>query len=447
MLNKTAKILIISETFKSNTGGGITLTNLFKGYPKDCLANAIDARETIKISSNLVCDNFYSLGSAEKKVIPPFSFLQKKSYSGRYFYTNKKKQTHHKSEGRSLREISISYFFRFLHFIGIYHVLYRYEISNNLGKWINDFKPDYIYTQLSNRELIIFSEKLIKLTGASLAIHIMDDWPSTISKNSLLKRFWHRKIDLEFKNLIDKADVLMSISEGMSLEYKKRYKKDFIPFHNPIEINQWIPYSKKSIVVDSQNIIVLYAGRIGRGTSESLLDLANAIEELKNEGKSITLKIQTTSVNSPIQAKLNKFSCVKFNPEVEYTELPKIFSAADILVMPIDFSQEGIEFLKYSMPTKASEYMISGTPILLYCNKEVSLYNDAVKYGWATTVTEKDLKKIKEKIMEILENENLRLKITRCAISHAKNNFDSNTVRNSFHKQFIISDKRQNNEF
>jgi len=433
----TPKILILSETFKSNSGGGITLSNLFKDYPKSCLANAADEKELIKVTSNEICNNFYSLGSNEKKVIRLFSFLQKKSYSGKFVYkSQEKKELLDIRKQWSLRATFVNYFFSFLNIIGIYHLLFRYEISDCLEKWIIDFNPDYIYTQLSNRELINFTTKLTNLTGARLALHIMDDWPSTISKNGLFKHYWQKKIDCEFRGLIAKADILMSISEGMSVEYKKRYKKDFIPFHNPIEISKWNPYSKFDLLVNHDNINILYAGRIGLGTSESVVEIAEAIEELKFEGLKITFQIQTTSISTKLKNKLSKFSCVVFNPIVQYSELPKIFSAADVLVMPIDFTKKGIAFLRYSMPTKASEYMISGTPILVYADPSVSLIDHAQNYGWASVVVENNIKTLKLEILNIINNIDLRLSLSTAAINHAISNYDSKYVRRMFMRQF-----------
>jgi hypothetical protein len=51
-----------------------------------------------------------------------------------------------------------------------------------------------------------------------------------------------------------------------------------------------------------------------------------------------------------------------YNPVADYADLPEIYSSADILVIANDFDEKAICFLRYSMPTKASEYMISGTP-------------------------------------------------------------------------------------
>jgi len=315
-------------------------------------------------------------------------------------------------------------------------LLFKYEISDSFKKWINDFNPDYIYTQLSNRELIGFTTKLINLTGARLAIHIMDDWPSTISKNGLFENYWKNKIDCEFRYLVAKAEILLSISEGMTIEYKKRYQKDFISFHNPIDLNIWRPYSKSKLSVNLDNIIILYAGRIGLGTSASVVEIAKAIEELKCEGFKITFQIQTTSINIKYKNKLNKFSCVVFNPIVQYSELPNIFSAADVLVMPFDFTKKGIAFLKYSMPTKATEYMISGTPILVYSDYRISLVDHAKKYGWAAVVVKKDQKTLKSELVNIINNTDLRVSLSNAAINHAISNYDSKYVRKMFQQQF-----------
>lgn len=435
--SKIPKILIVGETFRSDSGGGITLSNLFKGYPKECLANAIDSSEIMKIASDEICDKFYGLGEKEKKAIKPFSIIQKKYRSGIYYPTDKKLKVQSYRNKSIIRERITKLIFKILHFTGLFHVLYSYKVSDELKTWIDEFSPDIIYTQLSTRELILFIDKLVEYTGASLAIHIMDDWPTTISQKSILKKYWEKKIDSEFRNLLNKANIFLSISEGMSEEYFQRYNKKFIPFHNPIEIEKWLPFSKNDVQIKNKNVKILYAGRIGLGINKSLLDLANAINELRNEGLNVEFRIQTTTINAAIKKKLNKFRCVKFNSKVDYLELPKIFSGADLLVMPIDFSNKSINFLKFSMPTKASEYMISGTPILMYADKQVSLVKHASKYGWARVVNDQSIYLLKNEISNLLNNYELRLQLSNTAKKHAMKYFSANEVRNNFHNQFI----------
>jgi glycosyltransferase involved in cell wall biosynthesis len=104
--------------------------------------------------------------------------------------------------------------------------------------------------------------------------------------------------------------------------------------------------------------------------------------------------------------------------------------------MPIDFSKKGINFLKFSMPTKASEYMISGTPVLLFCSNEVSLYQHAAKYKWAYCVKENNEQVLYDAIKFLLENENERKKISETAVRFAENHFDDIIVSSDFRESF-----------
>ncbi len=437
--NKLPKILIISETFKSNTGGGITLSNLFKDYPKELLANAIEGYFIKFIESEEICDNFYSLGHKEKKIFKLFSFLFPKYPSGKYYFQKKPKENSKKENylKNNLKKRIILSFNSILSFFGINHILIKWSISNDFGSWVNEFKPDFIYSQLGSLEMMRFTNDLVKYSGAKLAIHIMDDWPSVIGNHGLFKWYWNKKVDIEFKNCISNATILMSISEGMSKEYLNRYKAFFAPFHNPIDVKYWLNFTKKNLNISHKYVKVLYAGRIGLGTSHSLLDVAEAIEELNNDGFNIEFYIQTTSIENKLNNKLKKYNCIIQNPEVKYSELPQIFSTADILVMPIDFNRKGIEFLKFSMPTKASEFMISGTPILLYCSKEVFLYDHANRNGWAYIVSENKLTILKNGIIELIQNMKIRENLNHTSLKYAKENYDLNIVRKKFINLFI----------
>lgn len=56
------KILIVGQSFNLQSGGGITLTNLFYGWDKN---NIAVAAETIGNPGFEVCKKYYQLGSLE----------------------------------------------------------------------------------------------------------------------------------------------------------------------------------------------------------------------------------------------------------------------------------------------------------------------------------------------------------------------------------------------
>lgn len=436
------KILIISETFKMNSGGGITLSNLFRGYPKECLANAIDSSYIPMIENDEICDNFYSIGAKEKKNIFTSIFFNGKAFSGKYKYRNSDTITLNKQTNNTfiIKQKLYKFLINCINFLGVNHFLYRYTLSTEFKKWITDFNPDIIYSQLASREMMQLTNKLKDFTSAKLAIHIMDDWTKFIGNNGIFSFFWNPVIENEFKKTLDRADILLSISEGMSEEYKIRYRKDFTSFHNPIDTDIWYSQKKINYNINPQNVNILYSGRIGLGIDKSLIFIAKTIKEINKENNfKINFIIQTSYINNTTIDTLKEFTFVKINPVAQYNELPNIFSSADLLIMPIDFKKKTTNFLKLSMPTKASEFMISGTPIILFCDKELALYKHAEKYKWAKLVPEQSLKRLKYEIITLLEDKTKREELGNIATNLSLNQFDSKKIRNSFKQVFIES--------
>jgi glycosyltransferase involved in cell wall biosynthesis len=425
------KILIIGKYFEKRHGGGITMTNLFKGWDKNSLAVA--ATE-INNPDFEICNNYYQLGSLEIKHKFPFNLNKKdkKNPSG-LLREEVKKNNPNSVPAKDSRTRSL--YNGFLDFTGLIHYRQRLGYSDEFLKWVKDFSPDIIYSQLSQYELILFVSQLHQDLKVPVAIHIMDDWPSTVVKTGILKSYWNKVIDKKFRKLLYDAKVLMSISETMSIEYKKRYGHDFIPFHNPIEVEFWeTPCSRPQ---SSQNpFIILYAGRIGPGIQNCFLDISEAIENLINDGLNIELHIQVVNHNIVLDS-LAKFNFIKFNKAVRYSELPSIFAKANLLLIPNDFDEKSISLLKFSMPTKASEYMASGVPILVYSSIETAITKHALKHQWAFVVSEKKIEKLESTIRTVYENKDLGIKVSTTAKEFAKKNFDSKIIRNEFRKAFL----------
>jgi len=126
------------------------------------------------------------------------------------------------------------------------------SVSGRFKNWLSEFKPEILYLQVAARDEINFVVELISYLKVPTVIHVMDDWPSTISARGPFKKYWSDKIDKEFKLLLEMVDLHLSISDAMSDEYKKRYNKEFIPFHNPIDVEVWSPHTKKDFKVNKR---------------------------------------------------------------------------------------------------------------------------------------------------------------------------------------------------
>jgi|NGEPerStandDraft_6_1074524.scaffolds.fasta_scaffold48554_2 glycosyltransferase involved in cell wall biosynthesis len=437
------KVLIYHQTFNDFSGGGITLTNLFKGWPKDSIA-VLSKVEMMDGISFEVCNTYYQLGKEENKSIFPLNLIQRKSQSG--LKTNDAKVGLPLSSQRlGLRHKFVTQiFFPFMNWIGVVHLLLRTSMSQNLKDWLDKFKPDILYLQADNRDSVLFVKELCDYLKIPSAIHVMDDWPSKISTKGLFSNYWIKKIDKEYRELLDKVDIHLSICDAMSEEYKIRYNKTFIAFHNPIDVEKWLPYGKSDFTLNRMNVNVLYTGRIGIGITDSLLEVAAAIDQMNDEEVNIKLHIQTPSKQQTTTDLLQNFKCVVINPFVEYSQIPEITSKADILLLANDFSKAGINFLKFSMPTKVSEYMISGTPVLVYASDQtaVSKFFSQHKCGYCVTKQDKD--EIIKAFQFLINNEEYRKKISRNAFNLAKDKFNAITVRMNFQHLLINRLKQLN---
>jgi glycosyltransferase involved in cell wall biosynthesis len=426
------KVLIIGQPFNKKNGGGITLTNLFTGWDKDRIAVAATGHVMRDVTTD-VCDTYYQLGVEEFKWRFPFNLFQKKYHSGLKSITKKTGYINNNRRKGLRRTIINQVFYPTLGWIGVFHSSVKVCLSDGFIKWIDEYKPEVLYMQVSTYDGIVFAHKLLDYLNKPAVIHMMDDWPSTISQKGLLRRYWQYRIDKEFKRLLDRIDTFLSISDAMSSEYKIRYRKDFIAFHNPIDIPLWTTNQKNDYELSDDHVRVLFSGRIGVGTAESLVDLAQAVEELSESGIRIKLYIQSPSRRNKLADRVKSFKSLVFNPVAEYSELPGIFSSADILVITNDFDNKSINYLRYSMPTKASEYMISGTPVLIYSHSETAVTKFFSENRCGYCVTDQNLILLKDALLLLIKDKQLRNELGVNAVRIAKELFDAKIVRTKFH--------------
>jgi glycosyltransferase involved in cell wall biosynthesis len=371
----------------------------------------------------------------------PFNYIKRKYNSGN-LKLEKKEIPNLKIEKSMVKEkILEKYFFPFLEYTGLKHFISNVKLTDGFCSWVKEFNPDIIYAQAATRSNLLFCSLVASHFNKPFIFHMMDDWPSTISDKGLFKNYWQGKIDKELRALLKKTTLLMSISTCMSNEYKRRYGKESIVFHNPINIKFWEQYEKKDYNL-SDCPKILYAGRIGLGIESSLEVIAKSIQKL-NEDFLIPAKFILCIQQIPIWAK--NYSCIEIKGYTSYELVPKTFSEADFLILPYDFSLKSIKYIKYSMPTKASEYMMSGTPIILFAPESTAVVKYATEYEWAQIVTKNSDQELIIAIKDLIQNKPLREKIGKNAKMVAEANHNSMKVASDF-KKIICNLANKSNE-
>lgn len=434
------KVLIIGQSFNTNSGGGITLLNLFKGWDPDRVAVA---SSDIDLRQKDICNNYYQIGMSEEKWAFPFNLFQRKLPSGnvpKEAFENADMDDAYSTtrpKPSAVKEWIKSTFILLLNFIGVYHWVYTYRLSPKLLQWIEDFQPDVIYAQATSLGMIKLTHSVLDKTQGDLAIHIMDDYISTINPPGLLHNYWGRQLDKGFRGLVNRATHLMSICQEMSDEYEIRYGRAFSPYHNPVEIEQWL-HAAKGEWTAKNPFEVMYGGRIGIGTSVSLVTIAKAVSKLAEEGLYIYFRVHTFSKDEEkVIAAINAEKNCRVLPPVQHHELPELLAEMDLLVLPIDYDPKGMKYIRLSMPTKCSEYMASGTPNLVFSPKEMAMYKYAEREKWAYTVSENSVDTVAEALRTLYDNEELREQLGTTGMHIAATKHDANIIRDDFRKELL----------
>ena len=427
-LMKDPKVLIINQPFNTNTGGGITLTNLVSGWEKENLAVVCSGYLLSDALDTRICATYYQLGSKERKWVFPLNFFKRKYSSGLVKFTANIAQKLTAAPSNLRVKFIMQHVYPFLEYLGVSHALSKTELSVDFCNWLDDYKPDVIYAQAHSREDILFCIQLINYLKKPAIFHMMDDWPSIVKNRGFLKSYWFKKIDCEFRSLLDRADFLMSISDYMADQYRIKFNKNFTTFHNPININFWKKNRRIDYALNRQPTI-LYAGRIGLGIGTSLETIADAIAQV-NKDLNMSVKLILQTQQKPVW--IDKHPHVIHAALLLYEDLPRVFSDADLLVLPYDFSSNATDYIKYSMPTKAPEYMASGTPIIVFAPNDTAISNYAIHENWASVVTENNTTQLYFAIRDLIVDENKRRILGQKAVFLAEKNHSSETVTEAF---------------
>jgi glycosyltransferase involved in cell wall biosynthesis len=433
------RVLIFGGGFDTYSGTGITLSNLFGGWPIERLAVADSVARSD--TADFACAE-YRLGTLEHRWIWPLSHVPRQSESSGTVDSTSgamapapvgdRVQRRAVSSARAAGGRVARLAFRgVIDRLGAEEALQRSVLSGPLSKWVDQFSPDVLYCHFSALQSMRLVRALHQHTGARLAIHMMDDWPETVYGGTLFGPALRASVDRELHELFAHADVRMAISKGMADEYRMRYGCEFEVFHNCIDVKWWRETRKRSWDVSSP-LGIVYSGRVGWDALASFHDVCAAVELMNGAGLATEFRIYSRELGRPGPDALAKYPHTMVLPAVEQEQLRGVLCGADVLIIPSDFEGRGPRFVRLSMPTKVPAYMASGTPVVLYSPGSHALCAWARETGWGLVVGERSPRSLALALRGLASDPRLGEALGRTASRIADSEFDGLKVRNAF---------------
>ena len=96
------------------------------------------------------------------------------------------------------------------------------------------------------------------------------------------------------------------------------------------------------------------------------------------------------------------------------------------------------------MPTKAPEFMVSGTPIIIFAPEETAIVTYAQKYNWAKVISKNNIDDLANGIKFLIKDEKNRQRLGQEAVSIAENNHNSFEVKRKFKETICLLSNNHN---
>lgn len=400
------RILILGHQFDNFTGLGITLGNLFANWPKEKLAIMAPLIDIEKCEASRPCGQYICQHSK-----PLINFGRK-----------------------GIKKILREWTRKSYYYLGLSEIKYEFPYNDSEIAEAISFNPNIVFCCLGTYNSMRSCHQVMKfIPQAKLVLYIVDDWVNSKENNRLFSNYWRNKNDKLFRKLIDSASGLLSICPYMTEVYKQKYNKTFIPFHNPVDCGFWNSLSSVRKYEPEVNAI-LYVGKINVDTKQCLLDMAEAVQSLNERGKShkrYVLDIYTPDYYNNQEIFGANDSCHIY-PAVPHNEIPSLMKSYDALLLTLGFAKTTQDYVRLSMPTKVSEYLASGIPVILYCPAGIALAKYLGPKECTINCFERDHQKLSSAISK-LEDVRFCNELSTKSLELARNH-DTIKVRAEFEK-------------
>jgi glycosyltransferase involved in cell wall biosynthesis len=521
-MDTSPKILLLCSMSQS-TANGITIANLFKGWPVDriALAEFNEGPEQVCVPG---IQNYYFLGNKEMRYIAPFHLLRKFGASrvlrtdfvgqraegvgqGAESQVQRATSNAGKHKAYGWKDLILKVQRWYLQKTGLMLVSRKFRISPEFEQWVRDFDPHLAYCVTSDLCKLEFFSEVLQHFGIKGCIHVFDDFLASKHGHTLFPRYWKNRLDRTFRRACQQSTLHLAIGDKMADEYTERYGHTFYGFHNPIDPSIWLAErgqiddgesrrrsagdgeamadsgsEQSSVIANSEELMAngeeiiakdndspsaishppsndlvvppsairhppsnppttenkptetpypisyipssesvfrfLYAGKINKDTVGPIKRFMEAVERLNKAGHRISFKIHSPYPFDEIKLILGEGAEKVYGGKLPYAELPAAYRAADGLLLPLDFTEATIRYIRLSMLTKVSEYMISGTAIFCFAPKEVAATEYLIEHDAGVHCG--DPEQVEQAILDFIRDGESRCRVAANAVERAR---------------------------
>ncbi len=261
-----------------------------------------------------------------------------------------------------------------------------------LKRNLRGFHVDLIFSSVHSMNTIQFADWIAHETGKPHVLHVMDE-P------------FHQSEPESVKELLSRTSSLLTISETMRKIYKERYGCDSQVFHNGAE-DEFFNSLKKEEPNEEKPIRIRFVGNLLHLQHfQAIEDLATAVRHFNRKGKQRAI-LEIFGGESPegCSRQILHDDEIVYHGPIQLEDRLKTLGEADLLAIPFTFNPGYFEEYRLSIPTKLPENLATGIPVLLYGPKDMAATDLCLKHDLATVITERSIPTLLQLLQEFAEN-------------------------------------------
>ena len=419
---KYPRVLIISHNvFSTNTSMGKTMESYFKGWDPECIAQLYFHSE---IPNSDVCHRYYKFTDIDaiKSIILRHRggtrLTEKDIELKRPDACDTGKMTEVYNWGR--KRSPLIYMARDL--------VWSMSAWNTSGlkEWLFEFSPEVIFYASGDYE---FSYKIAAKIQDMLHVPMItccfdDYYLFDKNENVFLGKTHHKHFMKTVRKTINKSKCVITVNDMMSDAYTRLFNKK-CP----------ILYTGSDFVFDDavckKNNSISYLGGLALNRYLQLIDIGKAIKSLNLEDGPSCIDVYSAESDPVLLEKMNMENGINFHGSVPASEVKKIIKQSLAVIHTESFDKDTRRRVKYSLSTKISDCLSSGTCLFAYGPEEVASIQYLIKYNTAVVATDKDT--LSDKLRELIIDDKLRMTTTDNALKIAKKNHEHISVQENMY--------------
>lgn len=414
------RVLIVSAApLNVSSATGITLLNLFSGWPKERLAQIYDDASE---PDSLMCGSYRRFSSVDMPVV-----RMAKGALQRFRSDKSKMVEVTKTPAAVMPSGSVSY-----GLLSACGDIAPFSLPRSISDWVADFKPDVFYSVLGSVRMMNLVLKLNEQFSRPIVAHFMDDWPSTAYSSSPKLVLPRLVLNTKLKAVLERSPYRMTICEDMAAEFSERYGGQFKSFMNCVEIPAEIPSFNTST---SNEVRFGFVGGLHLNRWRSLLKIVTAMQELKDQGVAVALDIFAPDKDlKNYGALFASFSVIGEMSTLRASEVNEKLRQFDVLVHVESFLNQDSLYTRLSVSTKIPQYMASARPILAFGPANVSSLRYVERTGAGLAVgVEDDSAALKAAVHHLASSPSLRKHLGLRGFQTAQSHHNARLERKRFH--------------